>query len=126
MGQLGEVGAQAVREAMQNYVDGVRRGGRAAGVLAPDEAYAREYLARPCYLRCSRHRCRSAGRAARKLLMIYRGIPGGDRKADKHGSCLPVDGRPTDMRENELDGVRRHATTVERPTRACGVTHQRN
>ncbi|GAB5097876.1 aldolase/citrate lyase family protein [Caballeronia sp. HLA56] len=45
MGLLGKGGAEPVREAIRNGIATVRQAGKAAGVLAPDEAYAREYLA---------------------------------------------------------------------------------
>ncbi|WP_250518806.1 4-hydroxy-2-oxoheptanedioate aldolase [Caballeronia sp. ATUFL_M1_KS5A] len=45
MGLLGKGGAEPVREAIRNGIAVVRKAGKAAGVLAPDEAYAREYLA---------------------------------------------------------------------------------
>jgi 4-hydroxy-2-oxoheptanedioate aldolase len=45
MGLLGKGGAEPVREAIRDGIGMVRQAGKAAGVLAPDEAYAREYLA---------------------------------------------------------------------------------
>jgi 4-hydroxy-2-oxoheptanedioate aldolase len=45
MGMLGKAGAEPVRAVIRDGIGAVRRAGKAAGVLAPDEAYAREYLA---------------------------------------------------------------------------------
>ncbi|WP_250508329.1 MULTISPECIES: 4-hydroxy-2-oxoheptanedioate aldolase [unclassified Caballeronia] len=45
MGLLGKAGAESVRKAIRDGIASVRQAGKAAGVLAPDEAYAREYLA---------------------------------------------------------------------------------
>ena len=85
MGLLGKAGAQPVREAIQNCIDVVRLGGKAAGVLAPDEAYAREYLAARATFVAVGTDVGLLGAAAQKLLLIYRGVPDDDRKADKGG-----------------------------------------
>jgi 4-hydroxy-2-oxoheptanedioate aldolase len=45
MGMLGKGGADPVRAAIRDGIGVVRRAGKAAGVLAPDERFAREYLA---------------------------------------------------------------------------------
>ncbi|HZZ10508.1 MAG TPA: 4-hydroxy-2-oxoheptanedioate aldolase [Paraburkholderia sp.] len=45
MGLLGKAGADEVRRAIGEGIATVCSAGKAAGVLAPDEAYAREYLA---------------------------------------------------------------------------------
>ncbi|MDR5781104.1 aldolase/citrate lyase family protein [Caballeronia sp. LZ065] len=45
MGLLGKAGAEPVREAIRDGIALVRQAGKAAGVLAPDETHAREYLA---------------------------------------------------------------------------------
>jgi len=44
MGLLGKPGDSKVREAIRDGIDTVRKAGKAAGVLAPDEAFAREYM----------------------------------------------------------------------------------
>jgi 4-hydroxy-2-oxoheptanedioate aldolase len=44
MGLLGKPGADSVRESIQTGIRTVRGAGKAAGVLAPDRAYASEYL----------------------------------------------------------------------------------
>jgi 4-hydroxy-2-oxoheptanedioate aldolase len=44
MGMLGQAGAAEVRAAIRTGIETVRRAGKAAGVLAPDETIAREYL----------------------------------------------------------------------------------
>lgn len=44
MGLLGQAGAEPVRAAIRDGIGIVQRAGKAAGVLAPDERFAREYL----------------------------------------------------------------------------------
>ncbi|MDR8105016.1 4-hydroxy-2-oxoheptanedioate aldolase [Burkholderia cenocepacia] len=45
MGLLGKPGAPEVREAIRKGIETVRELGKAAGVLAPDRAFAQEYIA---------------------------------------------------------------------------------
>ncbi|MEC5408614.1 4-hydroxy-2-oxoheptanedioate aldolase [Paraburkholderia sp. MPAMCS5] len=44
MGLLGKAGADEVRSSIRSGIETVRRAGKAAGVLAPDQSIAREYL----------------------------------------------------------------------------------
>ncbi|MGH8783192.1 aldolase/citrate lyase family protein [Paraburkholderia sp.] len=73
MGLLGKGGAEPVREAIRNGIDVVRRAGKAAGVLAPDEAYAREYLAAGATFVAVGTDVSLLSMAAHKLLTSYSG-----------------------------------------------------
>ncbi|WP_372342739.1 hypothetical protein [Paraburkholderia madseniana] len=69
-------------------IDFVRRDGKAAEVLAPDKACAREYLATRATFVADGTDVGLLGVAARELLTIYGRVPDDDRKADKDGCSI--------------------------------------
>jgi 4-hydroxy-2-oxoheptanedioate aldolase len=75
MGLLGKPGADAVRAAIRNGIDTVTRAGKAAGVLAPDESIAREYMDAGATFVAIGTDVSLLGTAARKLLATYRAAP---------------------------------------------------
>lgn len=75
MGVLGRPGADPVRAEIRNGIDVVRRAGKAAGVLAPDESLAREYLAAGATFVAVGTDVGLLGTAARKLLATYKAAP---------------------------------------------------
>ncbi len=85
MGLLGKPGDERVRAAIRAGIDTVRSAGKAAGVLAPDEAFAREYLAAGASFVAVGTDVSLLTSAAQKLLSTYRsassataaGRPGG-------------------------------------------------
>lgn len=80
MGMLGKPGAEHVRAAIRDGIEQVRRAGKAAGVLAPDEAFAREYLqAGANFVAVGTDVSLLCG-AARKLLATYKGTAGGETR----------------------------------------------
>jgi len=85
MGLLGKGGAEPVREAIRNGIDLVRRAGKAAGVLAPDETYAREYLAAGATFVAVGTDVSLLSTAAHKLLVKYRDGSDDRQKADRGG-----------------------------------------
>jgi 4-hydroxy-2-oxoheptanedioate aldolase len=85
MGLLGKAGAEQVRVAIRNGIDTVRRAGKAAGVLAPDEAYAREYISAGANFVAVGTDVALMTAAAQKLLKTYRSGADGNAKTDKAG-----------------------------------------
>ncbi len=75
MGLLGKPGDERVRAAIRRGIDTVRRAGKAAGVLAPDEAFAREYLAAGASFVAVGTDVSLLTSAAQKLLSTYRSAP---------------------------------------------------
>lgn len=75
MGLLGKPGDERVRAAIRAGIDTVRRAGKAAGVLAPDEAFAREYLAAGASFVAVGTDVSLLTSAAQKLLSTYRSAP---------------------------------------------------
>lgn len=75
MGLLGKPGADRVRNAILNGIDAVRGAGKSAGVLAPDEALAREYMAAGANFVAVGTDVGLLSNAAQKLLMTYRTAP---------------------------------------------------
>jgi 4-hydroxy-2-oxoheptanedioate aldolase len=85
MGMLGNAGADEVRAAIRAGIETVRRAGKAAGVLAPDEAFAREYLRAGASFVAVGTDVGLMGAAATKLLMTYKNPAGQNANADKAG-----------------------------------------
>jgi 4-hydroxy-2-oxoheptanedioate aldolase len=75
MGLLGKAGADPVRAAIRSGIAAVTRAGKAAGVLAPDESHAREYLAAGATFVAVGTDVSLLGSAARALLKTYRSAP---------------------------------------------------
>lgn len=75
MGLLGQPGADRVRNAILNGIDVVTRAGKAAGVLAPDEDLAREYMAAGASFVAVGTDVGLLTNAARRLLTTYRNAP---------------------------------------------------
>jgi 4-hydroxy-2-oxoheptanedioate aldolase len=73
MGLLGKPGADAVRAEICKGIAAVIRAGKAAGVLAPDEKFAREYLAAGATFVAVGTDVGLLTTSARKLLSSYRG-----------------------------------------------------
>ncbi|OBR50030.1 aldolase/citrate lyase family protein [Paraburkholderia tropica] len=75
MGLLGQAGAEPVRAAIRDGIGMVRRAGKAAGVLAPDERFAREYIAAGANFVAIGTDVALLGAAAQRLLATYRNAP---------------------------------------------------
>lgn len=75
MGLLGKPGEDRVRNAILNGIDVVKRAGKSAGVLAPDEVLAREYMAAGATFVAVGTDVSLLTNAAQKLLMTYRIAP---------------------------------------------------
>lgn len=85
MGLLGQAGAEPVRAAIRNGIGIVRRAGKAAGVLAPDERFAREYLAAGATFVAIGTDVALLNAAARKLLATYQSAPADGAENGKGG-----------------------------------------
>ncbi len=72
MGLLGKPGAERVRAAIRDGIGAVTRAGKAAGVLAPDEAIAREYIAAGATFVAVGTDVSLLATAAKKLLATYK------------------------------------------------------
>ena len=83
MGMLGKAGAEEVRAAIRTGIAIVRRAGKAAGVLAPDEAIAREYLRAGANFVAVGTDVGLMSAAAKTLLATYRTGPGLAAKAER-------------------------------------------
>jgi 4-hydroxy-2-oxoheptanedioate aldolase len=83
MGMIGKGGADSVRAAIRNGIATARRAGKAAGVLAPDEIYAREYLRAGASFVAVGTDIGLMNAAAQKLLMTYKNVADGNAKADQ-------------------------------------------
>ncbi|QGZ66125.1 aldolase/citrate lyase family protein [Paraburkholderia acidisoli] len=75
MGLLGQAGAEPVRAAIRDGIGIARRAGKAAGVLAPDERFAREYLAAGANFVAIGTDVALLGAAAQHVLATYRSAP---------------------------------------------------
>lgn len=85
MGLLGQAGAEPVRAAIRDGIGIVRRAGKAAGVLAPDERFAREYLAAGATFVAIGTDVALLNAAAQKLLATYQSAPGEGAGKEKGG-----------------------------------------
>jgi 4-hydroxy-2-oxoheptanedioate aldolase len=85
MGLLGKAGAHEVRAAIRDGIATVRRAGKAAGVLAPDERYAREYIAAGASFVAVGTDVGLLNAAANKLLMTYKDPSQGPAVTEKSG-----------------------------------------
>lgn len=83
MGLLGKAGAEPVRSAIRDGIAIVRRTGKAAGVLAPDERFAREYLDAGATFVAVGTDVGLLGSAAQNLLSNYKNAAA--HSADKQG-----------------------------------------
>lgn len=82
---LGQAGAEPVRAAIRDGIGIVRRAGKAAGVLAPDERFAREYLAAGATFVAIGTDVALLNAAAQKLLATYQSAPGEGAGKEKGG-----------------------------------------
>lgn len=74
MGLLGRPGADLVRAAICDGIETVVRSGKSAGVLAPDEKYAQEYVAAGATFVAVGTDVGLLSSAATKLLATYKGV----------------------------------------------------
>ncbi|CAG9262930.1 4-hydroxy-2-oxoheptanedioate aldolase [Paraburkholderia caribensis] len=85
MGLLGKAGADGVRAAICDGIATVRDAGKAAGVLAPDERYAREYLAAGASFIAVGTDVGLLNAAANKLLATYKTSTEGTMGTERGG-----------------------------------------
>ncbi|BCG04539.1 hypothetical protein PPGU19_091070 (plasmid) [Paraburkholderia sp. PGU19] len=85
MGFLGKPGVESVREATRTGIRTVRKAGKAAGVLAPDRAYASEYLEAGATFVAVGTDTGLLSLAAAQLAAEYKGTRAPDQPTEKGG-----------------------------------------